>query len=219
MKHFTVVAAATLLLGACTTDPFTGESKVSNTAIGAGTGAAVGSVAGAIVGKGKKGSRKAALIGAGIGALVGGGVGAYMDNQERVMRDRLRNSGVSVTRVGDNIILNMPGNVTFDTGRSDIRPQFTETLSSVALVLNEFNKSLVDVIGHTDSQGSDTYNQQLSLDRANSVSGFLQSRNVDGRRLITQGDGERFPIASNASAAGRAANRRVEIRIVPLTQG
>jgi outer membrane protein OmpA-like peptidoglycan-associated protein len=219
MKH-TILAlvAASLLITACTTNPYTGEQQVSNTALGAGTGALLGTAAGAIIG-GTTGikTRKAMLIGAGVGALAGGGVGLYMDNQEAKLRQRLEGSGVSVTRRGDNIVLNMPSNITFATDESDIKPRFFETLNSVAIVLREFNQTLVDVNGHTDSDGSDEYNEELSQRRANSVAQYLISQQLDGNRFEVQGMGETQPIASNASFSGKAQNRRVEIEIVPLT--
>ena len=183
----------------------------------AGTGAGAGAIAGAAAGAIIDGSRKATLIGAGIGALAGGGVGLYMDKQETELRNRLQNSGVSVTRVGNDIILNMPSNITFDVNRSEIKPQFNEVLNSVAIVLNEYNQSLVDIVGHTDSDGPDGYNQELSEKRAASVSRYLVTQLVDGRRLETVGAGETQPIAPNSTAAGKAQNRRVEIKIVPLT--
>ncbi len=213
MKIQTIVVGAGLLLCACSTSPFTGEEKISNTAIGAGAGAIVGATAGALIG----GNRKAALIGAGVGTLAGGGVGLYMDKQETELRNRLQNSGVSVTRVGNDIILNMPSNITFDVNRSEIKPQFHEVLNSVAIVLNEYNQSIVDVIGHTDSDGPAGYNQELSEARAASVSRYLVSQLVDGRRLETNGAGETQPVAPNSTRAGKAQNRRVEIKIVPLT--
>ena len=219
MKHAIIaLTAAAFLLAACSTDPYTGEQKVSNTAIGAGTGALLGTAAGALLGATTdvKG-RKAMLVGAGLGALAGGGVGLYMDNQEAKLRDRLEGSGVSVTRDGDNIILNMPSNITFATDQSDIKPAFYDVLNSVAIVLREFNQTLVDVNGHTDSDGSDEYNEELSSRRANSVAHYLVSQQLDSRRFSVQGFGESQPIASNASASGKAQNRRVEIQIVPLT--
>ena len=212
------LSAATLLLAACSTDPYTGESKISNTAIGATTGAVIGGVGGAILGKTTSlKTRKAALIGAGIGALAGGGVGLYMDNQESKLRDRLEGTGVSVTRNGDSIILNMPSNITFATDQDSIRPNFYETLNSVAIVLREFNQTLVDVKGHTDSDGADDYNLDLSQRRAESVAQYLTGQGLNPERFEVSGMGERDPIATNASAAGKAQNRRVEIEIVPLT--
>lgn len=212
------LAAAAALLAACSTDPFTGEQKVSNTAIGAGTGALLGTAAGLIIGQNTSANtRKAMLIGAGVGALTGGGVGLYMDNQEAKLRKRLEGSGVSVTRAGNDIILNMPSNITFDTDQSAIKPRFYDTLNSVAIVLNEFNRTLVDVTGHTDSTGSASHNQQLSERRAASVAEYLVAQGNNPKRFQVIGMGQNEPVASNSSPEGRAQNRRVEIRIVPLT--
>jgi outer membrane protein OmpA-like peptidoglycan-associated protein len=205
-------------LAACTTNPFTGEQQASKTAIGAGTGAALGAATGALLGAttGLK-TRKAALIGAGVGALAGGGVGVYMDNQEAQLRKRLAASGVSVTRVGDRIVLNMPSNVTFDSDQSDIKPQFYDTLNSVAVVFQEYDKTLIDVVGHTDATGDDDYNFELSRRRASSVAQYMVSQQINPDRFQVEGRGEREPIASNDSDTGKAQNRRVEITIQPLT--
>jgi outer membrane protein OmpA-like peptidoglycan-associated protein len=210
-----VVVAVSLLIGACqTTNPYTGEQKTSNTAKGAGVGAAAGALLGMLVG-GK--SRESALIGAGVGALAGGAVGKYMDNEEAKLRQQLQGTGVSVTRYGDNLILNMPGNVTFATNQSDVKADFYPTLNSVALVLKEYDKTLVDVVGATDSTGSPQHNMDLSLRRANSVAQYLQSQGVSPMRLQAQGIGPKDPIASNDTAEGRQANRRVELVLRPLT--
>jgi outer membrane protein OmpA-like peptidoglycan-associated protein len=210
--------SAALLLSACTSNPYTGESQVSKGLLGAGTGAALGAAAGALLGKTTSlKTRKSALIGAGIGALAGGGVGVYMDQQEAKLRQRLENSGVSVTRVGDNIILNMPSNITFDVDRAEVKPDFYDTLESVGLVLAEYNQSYIDVLGHTDSDGADDYNFDLSRRRANSVAQYLVSQQLDPNRFSVEGRGEREPIASNSSASGKSRNRRVEITIQPLT--
>jgi outer membrane protein OmpA-like peptidoglycan-associated protein len=218
LRKVIILAAAGAVLAACTTDPFTGEQKVSNTAIGAGTGALLGTAAGLIIGQNSPAStRKAMLVGAGVGALAGGGVGLYMDNQESKLRERLSGTGVSVTRVGEDIILNMPSNVTFSTDSADLKPQFFETLNSVSLVLKEFNRTLVDVTGHTDSTGAPDYNQQLSERRAATVAEYLVSQGNNPQRFQVLGMGQNEPVASNASTDGRAQNRRVEIRIVPLT--
>ncbi len=217
-KMIFAATASVFLLTACTTNPYTGDQQVSKGLLGAGTGAALGAVAGAIVGKTTSAkTRKATLIGAGIGALAGGGIGVYMDNQEAKLRQRLQNSGVSVTRVGDSIVLNMPSNITFDTDQSDVKPQFYDTLNSVALVLQEYNQTLIDVAGHTDSDGADDYNYDLSRRRAGSVARYLSSQQLDPNRFSVEGRGEREPIASNASARGKSQNRRVEIIIQPLT--
>lgn len=210
-----LTAAITLAIAGCqTTDPYTGEQKTSNTAKGTGIGAIGGAIAGALITGGK---RKGVLIGAGIGALTGAAVGSYMDKQEAALRARLQNTGVSVTRVGDSIILNMPGNVTFATDSSNISADFYAVLDSVALVINEFEKTYVDVLGHTDSTGAADYNQRLSVARASSVSRYLESQQVLPQRIVTQGMGENAPIASNDTPEGRALNRRVEIRLTPLT--
>jgi outer membrane protein OmpA-like peptidoglycan-associated protein len=218
LRKIAVIAGAAAMLAACSTDPYTGEQKISNTAVGAGAGALLGSAAGLIIGKTTNAStRKSVLIGAGVGALAGGGVGVYMDRQEAKLRQRLQGSGVSVTRQGDNIVLNMPSNITFDTDRADIKPQFFDVLNSVAIVLREFDQTLVDVTGHTDSTGSAAHNQDLSERRAGAVAEYLVAQGNNYRRFQVLGAGKNQPIASNATEAGRAENRRVEIQIAPLT--
>ncbi len=212
-------AAAALILAACTTDPYTGESKISRTVVGSTAGAAVGALGGLIVGKTTKAdTRKAVLIGAGVGVLTGGGIGLYQDRQQARLRQELQNTGVSVSRTGDTIVLNMPDNITFNTNQSDIRPEFNRVLDSVALVLKEYNKTLVNVYGFTDSDGSAQYNQQLSEQRGINVANYLVNKGTDQRRFHVIGYGEENPVASNSSAAGKARNRRVEIRIAPLTK-
>lgn len=218
LRKFAVVAACATFLAACSTDPYTGEQKISNTAVGATAGALLGTATGLVIGKTTSAStRKSMLIGAGLGALAGGGVGLYMDNQESKLRARLQGSGVSVTRVGDDIILNMPSNITFDTDQSAIKPQFFETLNSVAIVLREFDRTLVDVTGHTDSTGTPQHNQRLSEARAGSVAEYLIAQGNNPQRFQAIGMGQNDPIASNTTPEGRAQNRRVEIKIVPLT--
>jgi outer membrane protein OmpA-like peptidoglycan-associated protein len=217
MKKLSIAVAAATLLAGCTTDPFTNESKLSNTAGGALIGAGVGAVAGLAVGGTGVAQRNAALIGAGIGALAGGAIGAYMDQQEAELRAQLQGTGVSVTRNGDYIVLNMPSNITFATDQAAVTTQFYPTLNSVALVLQKYNKTLIDVNGHTDSTGDDRYNLQLSQERALSVAQYLNAQGIDQRRFSVIGYGESRPIASNASADGRAANRRVELYLMPLT--
>ncbi|MBM3520652.1 MAG: cell envelope biogenesis protein OmpA [Alphaproteobacteria bacterium] len=218
MKNLAVAAMAALLLTACATDPFTGERKVSNTATGAGTGALLGTAAGALIGattKAKTGT--AMLVGAGVGAIAGGGIGAYMDNQEAKLREQLEGTGVSVTRDGDSIILNMPSNITFDTGRDEVKPAFYETLNSVAIVLGEFDQTRVAVEGHTDSDGSEAYNMELSERRASAVAHYLTAQALNPRRFSVEPFGESEPAASNTTAAGKSLNRRVEIHIEPYT--
>ena len=196
-----------------TTNPYTGEQEVNKTTKGAGIGAAAGLLTGIIVG----GDRKKLLLATGIGALAGGGVGYYMDQQDAKLRAQLRGTGVSVTKVGNQITLNMPGNVTFATNSSDISADFYDVLNSVALVLNEFDKTYVDVIGHTDSTGSLEHNQGLSERRATSVARYLKSQKVLSERILTRGMGPNSPVASNDTAEGRALNRRVEIILTPIT--
>jgi outer membrane protein OmpA-like peptidoglycan-associated protein len=188
---------------------------MSKTGWGSIIGAAGGAAVGAAV---TKNHRKGALIGAGVGALSGGAVGYYMDQQETKLRQKLQGSGVSVTRQGENIMLNMPGNITFQTNSSDINANFYNVLNSVILVLNEYNKTLIDVMGHTDSTGSDAINQPLSERRAASVGQYLISQGIDARRVATEGFGKSRPVASNDTPEGRAQNRRVELQLTPLTQ-
>ncbi len=218
MKKIIVSLVAVIALAACTSNPYTGQRQVSKTALGAGGGAAVGALGGLLIGKTTGAStRKAVLIGAGIGALTGGGIGLYQDRQEAKLREELRNSGVSITRNGDKIILNMPSNITFTTGSDSIKPEFFRVLNSVALVLKEFNQTTVNVFGHTDSDGGESFNQQLSERRGVNVANYLVSQGTDGRRFYIVGFGEERPIASNATADGKSRNRRVEIEIAPLT--
>jgi outer membrane protein OmpA-like peptidoglycan-associated protein len=214
-KPVALMVCAAMTLSACATDPYTGERKASNTATGAGIGAIVGAIGGAIVGGGNK--RKSILIGAGIGALAGGGVGFYMDRQEAKLREQLQNTGVQVVRDGDNIILNMPGNITFGTDSAAVNPDFADVLTSVGLVLKEYDKTYVDVLGHTDSSGSESYNQALSERRAQSVATILMNEGIIGERIIVRGLGETYPIADNSTEQGKSMNRRVEIALSPVT--
>lgn len=211
------------VLGGCeylqTEDPYTGEKEVNKTTKGAAIGAATGAVIGLISGNDSAQRKKKALILAGVGGLAGGAVGNYMDRQDAKLREKLRNTGVSVTRTGPggkNITLNMPGNITFAVNSADINASFYPVLGSVAEVLREFDKTIVEVAGHTDSDGSDAYNQELSQRRASSVAGYLTSQNIRGDRFLTVGAGESRPVAPNTTPDGKQANRRVEITIVPL---
>lgn len=213
-----VAGLAVLALSACTSlNPYTGQTQISNTTGGALIGAGGGAVAGAIIGTAVGGdARVGALIGAGLGGLTGAAIGNYMDQQEAELRAQLQGTGVSVTRVGNQIILNMPSNITFPVDKDTVQPQFTQTLVSVALVLKKYDKTLVDVYGHTDSSGPDDYNQNLSQRRANAVATVLSNQGVDQRRFYILGRGESDPIASNATEQGRAQNRRVEIQLSPI---
>jgi outer membrane protein OmpA-like peptidoglycan-associated protein len=204
--------------GCMTYDPYTGEKEVSKTTSGAAIGAAAGAAIGLMVGDSSS-ERKRRAIQLGVaGGLAGGAVGNYMDRQEAKLRAQLQGTGVSVTRNGDNIILNMPGNVTFQTNSADINAAFYQVLNSVALVLKEFDKTVVDVAGHADSTGDDAMNMELSQRRATSVSSYLAAQGVSAQRLITVGYGETRPIASNDTVEGRQQNRRVEITLQPVVQ-
>jgi len=216
-----VLTVSFILASGCQTyDPYTGEKKVSNTAKGAGIGAGVGVVLAYLTNRKKssKKRKKRMLQAAGIGAIAGGGVGYYMDSQEAKLRKQLRGSGVSVERDGDNINLIMPGNITFQTGNHNLNPGFYEVLDSVILVLREFNKTIIVVAGHTDSRGSNEYNQGLSERRANAVSEYLLANQVVEARIETVGFGEKHPIADNGTDAGRSDNRRVELSLIPITE-
>ena len=215
----TLAVFAVFVSGCETLDAYTRESETSKATKGALIGAAAGAVVGLISGDDAVERRQRALIGAGVGALTGGAIGVYMDKQEAKLRAELEGTGVSVARIGDNITLNMPGNVTFATDSSDLSPAFFDVLNSVGKVLGEYNKTVVEVAGHTDSTGADSYNQSLSERRAASVATYLQGRNVMSQRLITVGMGEARPVADNTTADGRQANRRVEITMVPVTAG
>ena len=210
---------AVFVSGCETLDAYTRDEKTSSAIKGALIGAAAGVVVGLISGDDAVERRQHALILAGIGALAGGSIGYYMDKQEAELRAELEGTGVSVTRRGDNITLNMPGNVTFATSSSDLSPAFYHVLNSVSKVLAEYEQTIVEVAGHTDSTGSESYNQRLSERRAGSVAAYLGAQGVISQRLITVGMGEHRPMSDNGSPAGRQANRRVEITMVPVTSG
>ncbi len=206
------------VLSACTTlDPYTREEQTARAQRQAVIGAAAGAVVGLITGDSSMERKKRALVGAGLGALAGAGVGNYMDRQEAKLRTELERTGVSVTRLGDNITLNMPGNITFATDSADLNASFFEVLNSVAIVVNEFDQTVIEVAGHTDNTGSDAYNQQLSERRASAVGAYLGTRSVRQDRIITVGMGEGRPVATNDTEQGRQQNRRVELTLVPLT--
>ncbi|RPH49086.1 MAG: glycine zipper 2TM domain-containing protein [Lysobacterales bacterium] len=216
IKSAVVAAVAMGVMAGCTTvNPYSGEQQTSKAAKGAGIGAAAGAVVGLLT-KGDK--LENALIGAGVGALAGGGVGYYMDVQEAKLRQQLAGTGVSVTRMGDNITLNMPSSITFGLNSADLNAQFYNALDGVSMVLKEYDKTVVEVAGHTDSSGSDQYNLGLSERRAQAVSSYLSSHGVKSQRLLPIGAGETHPVASNDTEQGRASNRRVELTIVPVTK-
>ena len=207
------LAGAVALSGCTTINPYTGEEQTSSIAKGSAIGALSGAVIGAVASKDKT---KGALIGAAGGAAIGGGVGYYMDVQEAKLRQQLKSTGVSVTRNGNNITLNMPNAITFAVNGSQLKPQADSVLSSVVLVVKEYSKTRINILGYTDSTGSASYNKLLSDKRANSVSGYFLSNGIKYSRLSPQGTGEANPIASNSTKAGRAENRRVEIVLTPM---
>ncbi|MCH4152270.1 MAG: OmpA family protein [Sphingobium sp.] len=201
---------------ACVTDPTTGRKTISKAAIGGVGGALGGYLLGDLVG-GKR-DRTEKILGAGIGAVAGAGIGAYMDAQEKKLRERTAGTGVEVARNGDDLLLRMPSGITFATDSDAVQPQFQPTLNQVASVLAEYPKTYIDIYGHTDSDGSDVYNQGLSERRAGSVQSYLATHGIQSVRMAAKGFGESQPIASNGDPVGKAQNRRVEIKIVPVTQ-
>lgn len=209
------VAALSLLTAGCVTDPNTGEKKISRTAIGGVGGVVVGGLLGGLIG-GKTGR----IVGAGIGGVAGAAVGYTMDKQIKELKEQTAGSGVDVTETdnGQAILVNLPDGVTFDVGSSTLKPEFRATLDKVADSLIQYPNSLIDVYGHTDSTGSDAFNQTLSENRARTVMNYLIMKNVPAARIRSQGFGETMPIADNATPEGRSKNRRVEIKIVPVTQ-
>jgi hypothetical protein len=209
------LVVAMLPLSACVTDPETGNRTISKAAIGGIGGALGGYLLGDLVGGRRDRTEK--ILGAGIGAVAGAGVGYYMDEQERKLRQQTAGTGINVIRDGDNLVLDMPSEITFGIDSANIDAGFRDTLNQVASTLAQYEKTYVDVLGHTDSTGSDAYNQALSERRASAVADYLSSRGVQSARLATRGYGESQPKASNLDAAGRSANRRVEIRLVPIT--
>jgi outer membrane protein OmpA-like peptidoglycan-associated protein len=211
-RQWVLAGVCMALLSGCTTDPYTVERRISNLGKGAGIGAAVGAGAGTLFG-GDDASN--AGWGALAGGVVGAAVGAYMDRQERAMRESLQGTGIDVQRTAENTLnLNMPSSITFAFDSATLTPQAQSALNSVASVLNQYPESTITVTGHTDDIGSDSYNQRLSEQRAGSVAGYLISNGVNAGRISQQGLGERAPKFPNSDDANRAQNRRVELAIV-----
>ena len=210
-----LAALSLVTVSGCVTDPNTGEKKVSRTAIGAGGGALAGLLLGGLIGGGT-----GRIIGAGIGGIAGGAVGYQLDKQMKELKEQTAGSGVDVTSTDDGqaILVNLPDGVTFDVDSSTLKPQFRSTLDQISQSLQQYPNSLIDVYGHTDSTGSDEYNQALSERRARTVANYLIMRGVGETRIRSMGYGESLPVASNDTEEGRARNRRVEIKIVPITR-
>ncbi len=210
--------AALLATAACTTDPETGDKRISRAAIGGVAGAVVGYFAGDLIGGRRDRTEK--VVGAGVGALADAAVGVYMDRQERELRDKTAGTGVEVERQGNELLLTMPSGITFPINSYEVQPQFQDTLDQVAQTLGSYPSTLIDVYGHTDPSGGDSINVPLSRNRAQAVANYLASRGVAPARIATQGFGSSQPLAGNdnSTEAERSANRRVEIRIVPVEQ-
>ena len=218
LKLAALGATLAVFTAGCAT--YTGQTNDPNdpnrTQRGALIGAGIGAVAGLLSGDDAVERRQRAMVGAGIGALAGGGIGAYQDRQEAELRRETAGTGIDVSRDGDVIKLNLPDGVTFDFAKYDLKPQFYPALNTIASTLKEYNQTIVEVSGHTDSVGSDAANQTLSERRANAVSSYLIGQGVQRERFEVVGMGERYPVASNDTDSGRALHRRVEIRLLPL---
>lgn len=211
-----VIAAVTsvgLLVGCATDDPNKG------TKIGAAVGAVIGGVLGHQVN-----DDNGRYVGALVGLAAGAGVGVYMDKQQRELEQRLseeqRNEQLKITRLPDGSLqVGVASEASFDTNSSTIKPEFIGTYQKIAAVLEDFDQTVVHVIGHTDSIGTYEYNQALSERRANSVATLLTNNGASNERLRVEGRGEREPVASNVMEDGRRKNRRVDIVIKPLVKG
>lgn len=212
LKLIASTCLAATLTGCASTNPYTGEAQVSNSTIGAGIGTATGAVFGSMIG-----GTKGALIGGALGAATGGLIGHSMDQENQELRQALVGSGVQVRKVGNTVQLVMASDVTFNTNQSDVNANFYPTLSSVARVFKKYDNNTITITGYTDNVGGDAYNQTLSEERAQSVGDYLIAAGVPANRIFTQGMGKRYPIASNASASGRAMNRRVVITLRPVS--
>jgi outer membrane protein OmpA-like peptidoglycan-associated protein len=206
-KHLVLAATAALLISGCANMDMTDTQR--RTA----TGAGVGALAGAVIGSATGGH-------AGTGAVVGAGVGALgtyiwsqnMERQKREMEQATQGTGIGVTQTANNQLkLDIPSDISFDTGRSEIKGNFAPVLDRFAAGLRDNQNTDVQIVGHTDSTGSDAINNPLSVDRATSTRNYLTARGVSGSRIETEGRGSYQPIASNNTEDGRARNRRVEI--------
>ena len=218
IKHKITIAIilSSLTLAACVTNPETGQPGMTRAGGGALAGAGAGALLGALLGG--RNNRAEVLIGTGIGALAGAGIGSYMDKQERELRARTAGTGIEVERRGDDINLKLPSGISFDFNSYAIRPEFRPALDQVAQTLASYQSTFVDVSGHTDSVGSVSVNQRLSEQRAEAVADYLSYQGVARPRIATRGFGKMMPIASNDTEEGRAQNRRVEIKLSPVTE-
>lgn len=215
-RAFITIIAASMTLTACVTDPDTGKQTLSKGGGGALAGAGAGALLGAVLGG--RNNRAEVLIGSAVGAVAGGAIGSYMDKQERELRARTANTGIEVERKGDEINLKLPSGISFDFNSANVKPEFRPALDQVAQTLASYQSTFIDVSGHSDSIGSDAVNLRLSEQRATAVADYLQYQGVNRARVATRGYGKQFPIASNETEAGRAQNRRVEIKLSPVTE-
>jgi outer membrane protein OmpA-like peptidoglycan-associated protein len=207
-----IVALGAVLAGGCTTvSPATGGHEISASASASG-----GAAAGWISGESSKQSLRRAATGAGVGELAGGSVGYYMDVQESKLREQLDGSGVGVVRKGDEVTLSLPGNLAFAADSADLNAAFDGVLDAVAVVLRKYDKTVIEVAGHTDGTGGHEHNQALSERRAAAVAAYLEKRGILKGRIVAVGAGETRPVASNETSDGRARNRRVELTVAPL---
>ncbi len=216
LKFAVLGACLSAFLVGCATYDAQGNPDNRNTRRDAMIGAAIGAAAGLLSGDSAVERRQHAMVGAGIGALAGAAIGNYQDRQEAELRRETAGTGIDVSRQGDVITLNLPDGVTFDFNRTDIKPQFYPSLTSIAGTLRQYDQTIVEVSGHTDNIGSDAVNQRISEQRARSVAGYLTAQGVQPARIETVGMGSRYPIADNGTESGRSMNRRVEIRLLPL---
>ena len=218
MKHLITIGmvASAVALGGCVTNPETGDRRISRPAGTAAAGAGAGALLGALLGG--RNNRAEVLIGAGVGAIAGGAVGSYMDKQARELKQRTAGTGIEVEQRGDEIAIKLPSGIAFDTNQASVRTDMRPALDEVAKTLASYQSTFIDVTGHTDSTGGDAINQPLSERRAAAVADYLQYQGVQRARMATKGYGSQFPVASNGSEDGRSKNRRVEIRLSPVTQ-
>ncbi len=215
-RNIFIASTLTLALTACATagDP----NQRAKT--GAATGAIVGAVLGQVVGDDTEGT----LIGAAVGAVAGGAVGHYMDKQQAEFEEELAReqqaNDIEIERMRDDTLkLSVNNEVSFDFGKDTLKPAFYPTLDKLSEVLRKYDRTVVHVIGHTDSIGSEAYNQSLSERRAQSVGNYLTSHGVAYEKLRTEGRGELEARDTNATEAGRQLNRRVEIFVKPIVEG
>jgi outer membrane protein OmpA-like peptidoglycan-associated protein len=202
-----ITIAVALTLGGCANMTETQKGTAKGAAIGAGAGAVVGAVAG-----GSKGAAIGAGVGAGVGAIAGNVWSKKMEAQKQEMEQATAGTGVGVSQTADNRLkLDIPSDISFDTGRSDIKANFAPILDKFAASLNENPSTLVTIIGHTDSTGTDAINNPLSVNRAASTRDYITARGVQASRISIDGRGSREPVAANDTAVNRAKNRRVEI--------